>query len=120
MEEKWDLYMHADRLWFLRSWTGEPIYAADVSWSPGTWEIVQLSRAERISEHPARSIQVVDYLVKSHLYNLPAPHPMLRELEGDDHRLALASFSEFGRRAFYGTFDDLVSNVFVREALWGS
>lgn len=119
MEEKWDLFVRGGRLFCLRSWTGDPVYAAQLVWTTGEWTIAEVSRAQGIDEDPSRSIQVVDYLVKSHLYNLAAPHPLKTTLRGDDQALAIASFSEFGWRALYGTFDDLLHSETLERSLWG-
>jgi len=119
MEEKWDLYVRAGCLFCLRSWTGGPVYAAQLTWLTGEWTITEVSRAAGIEEDQSRSIQVVDYLIKSHLYNLAAPHPLQPALKGDNQALAIASFSEFGCRALYGTFDDLVHTESLERGLWG-
>ena len=119
MEEKWDLYVRAGSLFCLRSWTGDPVYSAQLTWLTGEWTITGVSRAAGIEEDQSRSIQVVDYLIKSHLYNLAAPHPLQGALKGDNQALAMTSFGEFGWRALYGTFDDLVHTESLRRALWG-
>ncbi len=119
MEEKWDLYLRAGRLYFVRSWTGDPYYVAQLSWRTDDWGITQAWQADTLEDDVQRSIQVIDYLVKSHLYNLAAPHPLRAALRGDDQALALASFADFGRRALYGTFDDLIHNAVLEKALWG-
>jgi hypothetical protein len=119
MEEKWDLYLRADRLFVVRSWTGDVLYAATLSWGRAEWQITHVQRADGVQEEPNRSIQVLDYLIKSHLYNLAAPHPLQPAFRGDEQALALASFSEFGRRALYGTFDDVLQNAAIQRALWG-
>jgi hypothetical protein len=119
MEEKWDLYHRDGRLYFSRSWTGEPHYVAQIVWGTSAWTIAQVSQAESVRAEAEWSVRAVDYLIKSHLYNLVAPHPLRTDFQGDDHRLALASFADFGRRAHYGTFGDLMYNAALEQALWG-
>jgi hypothetical protein len=65
-------------------------------------------------------MQAIDYLIKSHLYNLAAPHPLRVALRGDNEKLALASFADFGWRALYGTFDDLIGSAAIEKKLWES
>jgi hypothetical protein len=120
MEEKWDLYMRAGRLYFVRSWTGEVEYAVQVSWGPQEWVITQAWQAATVDDDVRSSMQVIDYLIKCHLYNLAAPHPLQVAFRGDDERLALASFADYGWRALYGTFDDLIGCAALEKKLWGS
>jgi len=48
----------------------------------------------------------VDYLIRSHLYRLPLPHPLPKSVGQDPRELALFSFSQYGRYGLYGTFAD--------------
>jgi hypothetical protein len=118
MEDKWDLYNCDGWLYFVRSWTGEPHYVARIVWDAAAWSIAEVSQAESVQAEAAWSVRAVDYLIKSHLYNLAAPHPLRTDFRGDDHRLAVASFADFGRRAHYGTFDNLMHNAAIEQALW--
>ena len=120
MEEKWDLYLRGGRLYFVRSWTGETYYVAQLSWGLDEWAITQAWQAENVQDDVQRSIQAIDYLIKSHLYNLAAPHPLRVAFRGEDEKLALASFADFGWRALYGTFDDLIGSAALEKKLWGS
>lgn len=119
MEEKWDLYLRGGGLYFVRSWTGETCYAAQISWDSDAWRITQAWQAEAVKDDVQWSMQVIDYLIKSHLYNLAAPHPLRVAFRGDNEKLALASFADFGWRALYGTFDDLISSAALEKKLWG-
>ena len=84
MEEKWDLYMRGGRLYFVRSWTGDVDYAAQLSWGPEEWVITQAWQAETVDDDVRWSMQAIDYLIKSHLYNLAAPHPLRVAFRGDN------------------------------------
>jgi hypothetical protein len=47
----------------------------------------------------------VDYILKSHVYGRLVPHQIADRYEDDPERIALASFSSFGRRASFATYE---------------
>jgi hypothetical protein len=49
---------------------------------------------------------MVDFLMKTHLYGKEAPHPLPQGPPEDKHTLAEYSFSEYGRWADCGSFED--------------
>ncbi len=107
MEDKWDIYQVGEYLYFLRSWTGSVIFRAHISSMDGTLYVdsVEVSGDMR-SSNPDYSVCQVDFLVKSHLYRREVPHPLPDELPDDPSALVLFSFSQYGRWAFYGSFED--------------
>jgi hypothetical protein len=102
MEEKWDIYLHADRLYFCRSWTGQPIYVARFTQDENIISICALWTAGDL-EFSRRQI---DFLIRSHLFWQPAPHPLPDELPRDPKTLALYSFSQYGRYGGIGMYGD--------------
>jgi hypothetical protein len=102
MEDKWDVFLLRNELWFSRSWTGEVVYRAAVTFDDSRAVItnVRTVREPAASDDP---VGVVDYLVKSHLYGLIAPHPLVGAPEDSDEDIAMWSFSHYGRRGVCGT-----------------
>jgi hypothetical protein len=57
-------------------------------------------------DDPALAVRMVDFLMKTHLYRKECSHPFPQGIPDDKKTLALYSFSEYGRWAFYGSFED--------------
>jgi len=107
MEDKWDIYLYDGDLYFARSWTGELEYRAKiVIREDGAHVIAVTARAALDEADPSYSVAVVDYLIRSHLYRLPVPHPLPESIGKDPRQLALFSFSRYGRHGRFGTFAD--------------
>jgi len=104
MEDKWDIYLLEDSLYFVRSWTGELDYVARVAFRETG---IHLSRVA-VSGHQdsALACRVVDFLVKSHLLGREVPHPLPADLPPTAEQVALFSFHQFGRRCSFGTYAD--------------
>lgn len=103
MEEKWDIYMVAKRLYFARSWMGELALVAEFE------HVNQRIDVQRIWAVPALAdlaVQQVDYLIKSHILGRVVPHPLPPELGRDVQAIALYSSSMYGRVSWFGTFAD--------------
>jgi len=107
MEDKWDIHHVGKYLYFLRSWTGNLIFRAHLLSVEGSLTIdsVEVSGDMR-SNNLNYSVCQVDFLIKSHLYRREVPHPLPAELPDDPSALVLFSFSQYGRWAFYGSFED--------------
>lgn len=107
MEDKWDIYLYDGHLHFARSWTGELVFRAAIEFREREALVtsVEASRA-KVMDDLDLAVRMVDFLVKTHLYHQEAPHPLPRDYPDDKKALALYSFSEYGRWAFYGSFED--------------
>jgi hypothetical protein len=107
MEDKWDIYRYDGHLYFARSWTGELVFRAAIEFKEKEAVIseVEASRA-KVMDDPGLVVRMVDFLMKTHLYRWEAPHPFPPGFPEDKKTLALYSFSEYGRWAFYGSFED--------------
>jgi hypothetical protein len=107
MEEKWDIYLIAERLYFSRSWTGELIYLADVRFSFDRVELQAVRAAGRSLKEGAIQIACdVDFLIKSHLFRRAAPFLIPASLPEDDYAAAAYGYSAFGRAAAFATRED--------------
>ncbi len=101
MEDKWDIYLNDGYLYFARSWTGELVFRARVDFQPALARLTAIETAR--PNEDAFLVQQVDYLIKSHLFRREAPHPLPQDFGRDAEKLAVYSFSEYGRRGLYGS-----------------
>ncbi len=107
MEDKWDISLYDGHLYFARSWTGELVLRAAIDFKEKEAVITEVEASRKnVTGDPAVAVRVVDFLMKTHLYRKEAPHPLPPGLPEDKKTLALYSFSQFGRWAFYGSFED--------------
>lgn len=107
MEDKWDIYLYDGHLYFARSWTGELEYRANIVFRDnGATVIAVEARRGLVESDPSYPIAAVDYLIRSHLYRQPVPHPLPKSSGQDPRQLALFSFSQYGRHGLFGTFAD--------------
>ena len=104
MEDKWDIYLYDDYLYFARSWRGELKYRAKILFEHDCARVVAVTAPQ--DPDPHYPVAVVDYLIRSHIYGQPIPHPLPASLGRDPEELALFSFSSYGRHGLYGTFAD--------------
>jgi len=114
MEDKWDVFLlDGGDLFFSRSWTGDVVYKASIVFEYSHAIVTQIrgQREEGSSEDP---VAVVDYLIKSHVFGLVAPHPLPITPQTNEQDLALWSFARYGRRGLFGTKDD-VTHLVVRR-----
>lgn len=111
LEDKWDVFLFEGWLYFRRSWSGQLIYRATLR-TEGTTAVIETVQApgEAASSDAAFCVREVDYLVKSHLYGLPAPHPLPAELQGSDREIAEFSVQRHGRRALWATYGDTIAH----------
>jgi hypothetical protein len=109
MEDKWDIYLCDGHLYFSRSWMGELVFRATIEFKEKEAVIteVEASRA-KVMDDPGLGVRVVDFLMKTHLYRKEAPHPFPQDFPEDKKALALYSFSEYGRWAYSGSFEDTI------------
>lgn len=107
MEDKWDIYLYDNYLYFARSWTGTLEYRARITFDGQEAHVVAVeARRELVEDDPAYAVAAVDFLIRSHLYGQPIPHPLPRAAGEDPRQLALLSWSMYGRKGLYGTFAD--------------
>jgi hypothetical protein len=105
MEDKWNIYLHSDYLYFTRSWTGVLVSRAQLMLD-GSGAHVRIVDVDRhTAADAALAVRHVDYLIKSHIYNMASPHPvpLTMQIERD---IALYSFSMYGRRGQFASYED--------------
>ena len=106
MEDKWDIYLFDGNLYFARSWTGDLVYKARLTFEHSNAVVTKISgqREPGTSEDPAA---VVDFLIKSHVCGLAASHPLPEAAETPTDQLAMWSFACYGRRGLFGAKSDV-------------
>jgi hypothetical protein len=107
MEDKWDIYLYDEHLYFARSWTGSLCARARMRFSEGKVELLAVTAQEDlVGGEPSYAVAMVDFLIRRHLYRRVSPHPLPARLGRDTAELALFSFSQYGRWGLYGSFAD--------------
>lgn len=107
MEDKWDIYLYEGKLYFARSWTGELYFVAAIELTSPLATITHVVAARApVGSDAAYAIRVVDYLIKSHVYERCLPHPLPAFCPEDAKLIAIHSFRLFGRHAFAATYED--------------
>lgn len=107
MEDKWNIYLFNGYLYFARSWTGDLVFRARISFNEPQAIITEIDANSQVaSQNSAYIAQQVDFLVKSHLYKQEVPHPLPVDLPNDIQTIALYSFSQYGRWASFATYED--------------
>jgi hypothetical protein len=106
MEEKWDIYLYQNKIYFARSWTGELIYVADVRFDSDLVVLTSVAANAERSSDSTYTIASVDYLMKSHIYRCLLPHRLPKEISDDPDEIAFFSFGQYGRLAGLASFGD--------------
>lgn len=113
MEEKWDIYMYDDHLYFCRSWGGQLFYRVALQCEPRALRVCLVEASHKTNEKI--TLRDVDFLIKSHVLLAKALHPLPQELGRDTQKLALFSFSAYGRMGLYGTFEETIGTRYYRD-----
>lgn len=107
MESKWDIYIYDSVFLFARSWTGDLVYRA---WAEVGDDAIAISKIQASANNAEIAARAVYFLLGSHAMGRVLPHPLTTDLSPEEtHQIALWSFSVFGNRACYATFEDLTS-----------
>jgi hypothetical protein len=107
MEDKWDIYLFDEWLYFVRSWTGELAFTAQIHYDLGALHLTTLAVAD--NQDPAFAPRIVDYLAKSHVLQHDALHPLPSHLPTTARDIAVFSLALFGRRCAFGTYADTIA-----------
>ncbi len=106
-DEKWDVFHFDGSLYCVRSATGTLEYRAALAFPPGVLRLASVSaRSELATAEPAYVVAAVDFLVRSHVLGLEAPHPLPSAATGSPEELALLSWRQHGRFACFGAYAD--------------
>lgn len=111
MEDKWDIYLYDSCLYFVRSWTGQLNYQATIRFDDGEARVSTVTVDSEGNPDPRFTIATVDFLIKTYIYGQQVPHPLPPQLPRDAQSVTLFSFSQFGRWARFGTYEDTTQLV---------
>jgi len=107
MEDKWDILHKDEHLYFMRSWTGHLIFRAHLVIDSDSVKVDRIrAAASMLTEELTYNICQVDFLIKSHLYRREVPHPIPVELPDTPSDIVLFSFSQYGRWAFFASYEN--------------
>ena len=115
LEEKWDLYLYGGRLYFCRSWTGALVFVADCTVADTELTITQIIASSSGTGMDYRyAVRQVDYLLRSHWLQQAIPHPLPAGMDRDPKAVGLFSFSQYGWRCCFGTFEETLRRDIVK------
>lgn len=107
MEEKWDIYKYEDLIYFAESWTGELVYISNyIPTEIGFRVDIVMLDGSKIDENDISfEFNVVQFLIYSHVLGYVVPHPLPKNLENDKTKIINYSFSMFGNRGLYASYE---------------
>lgn len=107
MEQKWDIYLYGDSLYFCRSWSDTLVFRAKFSTTANSLAVETVwANVEAIEGGRDQALRQVDYLIKNHLLRRAVPHPLPATLQNDPNTIGLYSFSQYGHECCFGTYAD--------------
>ena len=107
MEEKWDIYLYGDRIYFCRSWTGALVFVAEFSATGSEIVISRIWAARELTGTDSTLVvQQADYLIKSHVMRRAVPHPLPENLPREPETVGAYSFSQYGSVCCFATYED--------------
>jgi hypothetical protein len=113
MEEKWDIYIFDDYLYFCRSWGGQIFYRVALQHEPRALKVHLVEAGHKTNEKA--TLRDVDFLIKSHVLSAKALHSLPQELGRDIQKLVLFSFSAYGRMGLYGTIEETIGTPYFAD-----
>jgi hypothetical protein len=110
MDCKWDIYVYDNFFYFTRSWTGDLVYKAMAKIKADSIELTNIKYPPEVDESIA--INNVHFLMMSHACGKVFPH-MIPKTVLSENEIALYSFSTFGNKACYATYEPIIDAVVV-------
>jgi len=106
MDVKWDIYIYDSVFLFVRSWKGQLQYRAFAN--VGSDKII-IHKIETSVGNVETAAQAVYFLVATHAMGRVLPHTIPRDTPNDAQQIALLSFSMYGNRGCYATYEDITA-----------
>lgn len=104
MEHKWAIFMHDQRLLFVRSWQRRLVATASMTIRSETLEIDSVEGVfTGPEETPSLTAATLDFLIRTHALGQVHPAPFPSDLSSDPKQVALWCFGAFGNRALFAT-----------------
>jgi hypothetical protein len=114
-DEKWDIYVYDNCFYFTRSWTGELVYEAFARTDANNVTIYKIELRDNDSVDKSIAISDVHFLVTTQMLKGILPHRVPTNLK-TDMEIALYSFSKFGNKCWYATYDDILDTVIKNKS----
>lgn len=115
MEDKFDVLRRGDLVFVRSSWTGVLWLTAAVHLEGDTLTVDRVWGGDEDGS-PGSPLRVrqLDFVLKSHALGWWCPHPLPADLDpGDPAKIGTYSFVLYGRRAYFGSFED--TTAFARS-----
>ena len=109
-DEKWDIYVYDKCFYFVRSWTGELVYKAFARTDVNHVTIYRIEYVDSGPEESAMAISNVHFLLTTQVLKGIFPHRVPTMLKSD-MEIAQYSFSQFGNKCWYATYDDISDTI---------
>ncbi|MEO3402978.1 hypothetical protein AAFN85_03690 [Mucilaginibacter sp. CAU 1740] len=112
MEDKWDIYIWDDIIYFVRSWTSVVAYKAFVNYSDDKLIIhkVEFETRDDNESESLIAINNVHFLISTLAGKTVMPHTIPGHLKTYEE-IARYSFSLFGRNCWYATYEDILDTT---------
>lgn len=108
MDCKWDIYIYNDVFYFTRSWTGDLGYKATARIHADSIELTTIECS--VEDDELIAVNNVHFLIMAHALGKVYPHMIPKEFQRDKE-IALYSFSTFGNKACYATYEPVTDTV---------
>lgn len=107
MEEKWDIYKFANFIFFVRSWSGELVYFSNYIPTKNGFKVdlIVLDDSRIDPNDMFFEFKVVEFLIHSHILGYNVPHPIPKNLDNNPDSILAYSFSMFGNRGHFATYE---------------
>ncbi len=107
MEQKWAIFHHQNKMFFVRSWKREVAVIAKTRQEGGCLYLESLHGDFTGDEDPVLNERIADFLLKSHVLHLQIPAPILESAIDDISKVTTWCFGLFGRLAVCACAADL-------------
>lgn len=104
MDVKWDIYIYDSVFLFTRSWLGTLEYRA---FADVTDNAIRINKIEASKDQIDTAAQAVYFLLASHAMGRAFPHTIPPCDSDDPYGIAVLSFSMYGNRGRFATYDDI-------------
>jgi len=109
MENKWDIYLYGDKIYFCRSWTGNLGFVTKWSIENEVLSITKIYVHQDILEEGEEYLTAqVDYLIKHYLFGKIVPHPLPPDFKRELPAIAILSFTNYGKDCCFATYEDTI------------
>jgi hypothetical protein len=107
MEDRYDIYQYNDVIFFIRSWGQKMAMRVEIERLDDGIRLASFQYDTLRYPNDDFALKTCEYLLKSHCIDMITPHPLHPKLDPKSEFALLSySFSEFGRRAWQGSFEN--------------